>query len=187
MGNSFYSKEELKEIGLKSCGENVLISKKASLYSVEDIEIGSDVRIDDFCILSGKISIGNNIHIAAYSALFSGDVGIELEDFVGISSRTTIYAISDDYSGEFMTNPTVEDKYRNVIGKKVIMKKHSIIGASSVVLPGVTLYEGAAVGSCSLVNKDCKEWSINIGMPAKYLKERSKNIIKLELEFINNG
>lgn len=38
--NSFYSREELKKIGFKSYGENVLISKKASIYSPEKIEIG---------------------------------------------------------------------------------------------------------------------------------------------------
>jgi galactoside O-acetyltransferase len=62
----FYTVEELKELGLKSCGHNVLLSKKASLYGINKIEIGNNVRIDDFCILSGSIKLGTNIHIAAY-------------------------------------------------------------------------------------------------------------------------
>ena len=61
--NSFYSDEELKKIRFKSLGENVLISKKASIYSPEKIIIGNNVRIDDFCILSGNIQIGNHVHI----------------------------------------------------------------------------------------------------------------------------
>ena len=52
--NSFYSKEELKEIGFKKYGENVLISRKTSIYNPEKIIIGNNVRIDDFCILSRK-------------------------------------------------------------------------------------------------------------------------------------
>ena len=51
-----YSKEELIEMGIK-CGDNCLISKKASIYSPTTIEFGNDVRVDDFCILSGNIKI----------------------------------------------------------------------------------------------------------------------------------
>jgi len=58
--NSFYTEDELKEIGLKSYGHNVLISRKANLYSVSEISIGNNVRIDDFCILSGKIKYYRN-------------------------------------------------------------------------------------------------------------------------------
>ena len=86
--NSFYSYEELQTIGFCSLGENVLISKKTSIYSAENISIGSNVRIDDFSILSGNILIGNNVHIAAGVYLFAGKTGIELEDFVGISKKT---------------------------------------------------------------------------------------------------
>ena len=60
----FYTKEELNEMGFKSIGENVLISDKASIYGVKNIEVGSNVRIDDFCIISageGGIKIGNYV------------------------------------------------------------------------------------------------------------------------------
>jgi serine acetyltransferase len=53
MATSFLSREKLMEIGFKSIGENVLLSSKASIYGPENIEIGNNVRIDDFCILSG--------------------------------------------------------------------------------------------------------------------------------------
>ena len=79
--SSFYSQEELRELGLKRYGENVLISRKSSIYQADKISIGSNVRIDDFCILSGEIEIGNYVHIAAYTSLFAGDAGIRMEDF----------------------------------------------------------------------------------------------------------
>lgn len=81
MKTSFYSEEELKEIGLKSYGKNVLISRNATIYGADKISIGDNVRIDDFCILSGNISLGSYIHIAAYCGLFGGDAGIIMEDF----------------------------------------------------------------------------------------------------------
>ncbi len=112
MATSFLSREELMEIGFKSIGENVLLSRKASIYGPENIEIGNNVRIDDFCILTGKIKLGSYIHIAAYSALFGGEEGIIMEDFSGLSSRVSVYAISDDYSGESLTNPMIPKNTR---------------------------------------------------------------------------
>ena len=94
---SFYSEDELKRIGLKSYGCEVKISRNACLYGVEKISIGSNVRIDDFCILSGSISIGNNVHIAAFSALYGGNDGIIIGDFANLSSRVSVYSVSDDY------------------------------------------------------------------------------------------
>ena len=52
---SFYKKEDLYKLGLKDLGKNVFISKKCSIYTPENISIGDNVRIDDFCILSGHI------------------------------------------------------------------------------------------------------------------------------------
>lgn len=184
--NSFYTIEELNNIGFENLGENVLISKKASIYGAGNISIGNNVRIDDFCILSGKIIIGNYVHIAAYSALFAGDEGIIFEDFTGISSRSVIYAASDDYSGEFLTNPTLPDEYRNVISKRVVLEKHALIGTNCTVLPGVTIKEGTSIGACSLITKNCDEWGIYVGIPAKRIKERSKKILDLEKQFLNN-
>jgi galactoside O-acetyltransferase len=65
MKSNFYDESELKELGLKSFGRNVLISRKCSIYGGENMAFGNNVRIDDFCILSGEITIGNYCHIAA--------------------------------------------------------------------------------------------------------------------------
>ena len=178
--NSFYSREELEQIGFQSLGENVLISKKASIYGSNNISIGNNVRIDDFCILSGKINIGNYIHIAAGAMLFAGDQGIKLEDYTTISSRSAIYAITDDYSGDYMIGPMLPDELRNVIKGPVIMEKYSAIATGCTVLPNVTIGEGAAIGAMSLVNKNVESFTINIGIPAKEIKKRSKRVIELE-------
>lgn len=175
---SFYSQKELNEIGFKFLGENVLLSRKCSIYSAENIEIKSNVRIDDFCILSGKIKIGCNIHISAYTALY-GINGILLEDYVTISGRNLIYSASDDYSGEYMTNP-MNSKNANVTGGPVILCKHTIVGAGCVLLPNITLKEGTAIGAMSLVNKSTEEWGVYVGVPAKKIKNRSRNLLKYE-------
>ena len=178
--NSFYSLDELKELGLQRIGQNVLISRKASIYNINKICIGNNVRIDDFCILSGKITIENYIHIAAYTALYGGDKGIVIRDFANISSKISIYSISDDYSGETMTNPMISDKYKNVKSEEVVIERHVIIGSGCVVLPGVVLREGSSFGAMTFINRDSEPWSINVGIPFKKIKDRSKELLELE-------
>lgn len=184
--NSFYTTTELENLGLKKYGTNVLISRKASIYGASNISIGDNVRIDDFCILSGNILIGNYIHIAASSLLYGGEAGIEMKDFTTISSRSAMYAVSDDYSGESMTNPTVKDEYKNTVNKHVKIGKHVVIGTNSTILPGVTIGDGTSIGACSLVIKDCNEWGIYVGTPVKRIKERSRNVLELEKTFLKN-
>lgn len=183
MSTSFYSNDELKEIGLKKWGEGVQISRKASIYGADKISIGNNVRIDDFCILSGKIEIGSYVHIAAYSALYGGTEGIYIEDYANLSSRVSVYSISDDYSGESMTSPMIPDEYKAVVSKPVIIRKHVIIGSTSVILPGVRLLEGSAFGSFSFIDHDSEEWSINAGIPFRKIKDRNRKVLELEKEF----
>lgn len=184
--NSFYTATELGSLGLKKYGTNVLMSKKASIYGASNISIGDNVRIDDFCILSGNINLGNYIHIAASSLLYGGEDGIEMKDFSTISSRSAVYAVSDDYSGNSMTNPTVKDEYKSLVNKHVRIGRHVVIGTNSTILPGVTIGDGTSIGACSLVTKDCDDWGIYVGIPVKRIKERSRKLLELEKNFLNN-
>lgn len=179
--NTFYSEEELERLGLKSYGENVLISRNALLYHPELVCIGSNVRIDDFVTISGKVELGNYIHIAQFSSLYGGSSGIRMRDFSGTSSRVTIYATSNDYSGESMTNPMVPEKYKTGdINKSVTLGKHVVIGCASVILPGVEIGEGSSVGAMSLCNKSLDAWGVYVGIPAKRVRDRSKKLLELE-------
>lgn len=180
---SFYSEEELRGLGLKEYGKNVKISRNANFYNPEKIVIGNNVRIDDFCIISGKVTLGNNVHIAAYAAIFGSDKGVVMDDFVGLSSRGIIYASCDDYSGDTLTNPTVPDEYKNVYSAPVHIGKHVLIGAMSIVMPGVNLAEGSSFGCYSYINRDSEEWSLNVGIPFKKIKDRSKNLLELEEKY----
>lgn len=184
MNANYYSYEELKTFNFLKLGKDILISRKTSLYGAEKMTIGDHVRIDDFCLLSGRIMIGNYVHIAAYSSLSAGDVGIVLEDFSGLSSRCAIYAQTDDYSGNALTNPTVPDQYKKTFASKVVLGRHVIIGTGSTILPGVTLGEGASIGAMTLVNKDAEPFSIYVGIPMRKLAERSKKLLELEAQLI---
>jgi dTDP-4-amino-4,6-dideoxy-D-glucose acyltransferase len=176
--NSFYEESELKELGIKSFGKNVLISRKCSIYCADSLVIGNNVRVDDFCILSGNIEIGSFVHISAYSALYGG-AGIKIGSFCGLSSRSTIYSRSDDFSGEHMISPLVPKELTLVEEGRVILKDYVQLGANTIVMPSVTIGEGAVTGAFSFVRGDLTAWSINFGTPAKFFKERKKKILDL--------
>lgn len=174
--NSFYTRDELLSCGFKNIGENVLISSKASFYGTENMSFGNNVRIDDFCILSGKIIIGSYVHISAYSAIYGAN-GVQIDDYSGLSPRCIIFSAMDDFSGEFLINPMVDKSLTHVTGGKVLLKKFVQIGASSIVFPNLTIETGSVIGSLSLVNKSLEEWGIYAGIPVRKIKDRSKNIL----------
>ena len=63
-----------------------------------------------------------------------------------------------------MTNPTVPEKFTNVIEEPVVIKKYSNIGAGCIILPGVTIAEGCALCAMTLATKDTKPWNLS-GIP----------------------
>lgn len=178
--------DKINSLGFASVGKNVSISEHAQFYGTSRIKIGNNVRIDDFCVLSageGGIELGDFIHIAVYTSLI-GDGKIILENFVNLSSRVSIYSSNDDYSGETMTNPTIPNEYKNVNHSPVIIKRHTIIGSGSVILPGVEIDEGVSIGALSLVNTNCESFGIYAGCPIRKIKNRNKNLLFLEQDFI---
>ena len=105
---------------------------------------------------------------------------IILNDFCNISSRVSIYSSSDDYSGEYMTNPMVPDELTSVTKAPVFLGPHVIVGCGSVILPGVSLEKGVAVGALSLVTQSFSNFGIIAGCPAKLIRKREKNLLELE-------
>jgi acetyltransferase-like isoleucine patch superfamily enzyme len=183
------SRQQVEALGFASVGKNVQISDRASFYGLGRIHIGNNVRIDDFCVLSageGGIQVGSYIHIAVYTSLI-GAGKIELSNFCNLSSRVSIYSSSDDYSGATLTNPTVPDKYKNVHHAPVYLGRHVIVGSGSVILPGIRVEEGVAVGALSLVTKNCMPYGIYAGNPAKRIKERKQDLLSLEQRLVADG
>lgn len=179
--DSFYDESELAQLGLKRYGSNVKISRRAVFYHPGQMEIGDNVRIDDYTTVSGKIVLGDYIHIAQFCGLYGGTEGIYMDDFSGLSSRVVIYATSNDYSGESMTNPTVPAQYRGTDKNlPVHLCRHVIVGTTSVILPGVTIGEGSSVGAMSMCTKDLAPWGVYAGSPIRKIRERSKTLLRLE-------
>lgn len=183
---AYYTQEQLKKLGFKYIGNNVKVSDKASIYNCDEIEIDNNSRIDDFCVISGKVKIGKNVHITPTCLVSGGEKGIIFEDFTTIAYGVQVFTQSDDYSGKTMCNSTVPKKYKEEIFKEVILKRHSIVGAGSIIMPGVVLEEGTSIGAMSLVLQSTEPWGIYVGNPVKKLKNRKKDLLKLEKKYLEN-
>jgi len=184
---AYYTHKELSLLGFKYIGKNVKISDKASIYNFDQISIDDNSRIDDFSVVSGKIKIGKNVHITPMCLVAGGEKGIIFEDFTTIAYGVQIFTQSDDYSGKTMTNSTVPKKYKNEYKKKIILRKYSIVGAGSIIMPGVTLAKGTSIGAMSLVLKDTKSWSIYVGCPAQKKRKRKRKLLKLKKIYFKDG
>lgn len=178
----FLTRDQLSKIGFAKIGEHIFISDKASFHNPGNISLGDYIRIDDFCVFSagtGGIELGDFIHIGCSSTLI-GDGKIKMGNFSGVSSQVAIYSSSDDFSGHSMpgVRVVIPDEFRHLDNKPVTFGDYTGIGTHSVVLPGVTISEGAMAGAMSLVRKSLKPWSLYTGNPLRFLKSRSKDMLR---------
>lgn len=171
-------------LGFESVGQDVMIYPGARILGAERIRIGDSVIIDDFVFLmaGSRTRIGSFVHIAAFASIAGGGE-LVLDDFVGVSSGCRVYTGNDDYGGGSLTGPTVPAPYRQPVRSFVHFGKHAIVGANTVILPGVTIGEGAAIGANSVVTRDCEPWTISAGAPLRTLRPRPRErILALEAE-----
>jgi acetyltransferase-like isoleucine patch superfamily enzyme len=182
LGDTYLSEEELRSVGFRSVGRHARIHKRASIYCPENISFGDHARVDDFAVIiaTGPIYFGDYVHVPNFCFL-GGTFGITLEDFSTLAPGVMIFSSSDDYSGRALTNATVPRQFLG--GKKapVVLQKHVIVGAGSVILPGCTLGEGASVGALSLVKESLEPWGVYAGVPAIRLKDRQRDLLALEV------
>jgi acetyltransferase-like isoleucine patch superfamily enzyme len=180
----YYSETDVLKLGFKSVGRGVKVSTAASIYNHEHIILNDYARIDDFCVISGKVTIGKYVHIAPFCLIAGGEMGIVMEDFSGLAYSVQIFSQSDDYSGRTLTNPTIPKQYKHETKKAVHIGKHVIIGAGSIVMPGVVIAEGCSIGAMSLVRKSTEPWGIYLGNPAVKIKNRRQDLLILEQQFL---
>ncbi len=141
---------------------------------IGDIIIGPHSIVDDFAFLYApegmEIEIGRRVHVAGFVSMSGGPV--VLKDFSSVGPGSRLLSASDDFLGSALVGSAVPAKYRNVKRATITLEKHAVVGANCVVLPGVTIGEGACVGANSLVVRDVPPWTIVGGSPARFLKKR---------------
>lgn len=181
--DGYYTIEELQSKGVTVYGKNVKVSKFVNIYKPSNLFLHDNIRIDDFTIISckGRVEIFNYVHIGPHCVITCA-TNIILNNYSCISAGVKLYGGCDDFSGDYMTNPTVPSEYLNVSIGNIILEEHALVGSSSVILPNVVLKQGTAIAALSLVKKDTEPWMIYGGVPAKPLKPRNQNCAKLQID-----
>lgn len=163
-------------------GRDVTVHPAAKIVAPEEMEVGDSVIIDDFTFIlaAGGVRLGSFVHIGSH-AFVGGGGGFVMDDFAGLSGGVRVYTGNEDYLGGQLTNPTVPAPWRVATRAPVHIGRHAIVGAGTVVLPGVHIGEGVAVGALSVVSRDLEPWTVYAGNPARPIKERPRERM-LELE-----
>lgn len=115
------------------------------------------------------VNIGRNVNIGWEVYIDAGNANlITVEDDVWIASRVLILCHRRD-----MSTYVKGSRYNDLpyIKAPVLIKKGASIGMDSIIMPGVTIGEGAIIGAGSVVTKDIPDWTIAVGSPAKVIKE----------------
>jgi len=185
--SNIYTKEELISLGVKVYGNNINISKFANIYNPSNLILHDNIRIDDFTIISckGIVEIYNFVHISA-QCFISSATKIIIGNFSAISVGTKIFGGCDDFSGEYLANPTIPHKYTNVKIGDILIGDNVIIGSNSVIMPDINISEGAVIGANSFINKNCDSWKIYAGSPIRFIKNRKQDCLVLLDDFKKN-
>lgn len=141
------------------------IGSDCTIFSRNKIILGDMAANPDAnVIIKDRVMINTGCYI-------SGEGGLEIEDFVLIGPNNCILSAGHNYS-----DPQKKIQEQGLSYGKILIKKDAWIGASCVILEGVTIGEGAVVGAGSVVTNDIPAWAVAVGNPAKTIKYRGAEL-----------
>jgi len=157
------------------------------IIGIENIDFGKYIIIDDFVLIYAKekIKIGNYVHIANFTSITGGNK-LDIGDYSAISQGCRILTATDDFKDWGFGNSTIANHYRNIKSLPINIKNYCIIGANSVLLPGVTIGEGCTIGANSVITKDLEPWGIYIGNRRVGMRNK-KEVLKNYKKFLNTS
>lgn len=129
------------------------------------IERGSSFLMRCVFDSTEQLRIGKNSIVNARCRIDNRG-GVNIGDNTSISSDVTILTADHD-----MDSPDFEGRNR-----KVLIGDYVWIGTGAMIMPGVTIGTGAVVAAGSVVTKDVKEYNVVAGIPAKFIKERKRDL-----------
>ena len=188
MKNIFYTKDELKRLGVKKIGKNSQISKKISIYS-NHVVLGNNVRIDDDVCIKGIVEIKDYVHISRGCTLSGGQFGIYIDEFTSISNFSQLFCNSDNYNSSSVPIANIKisknkiDKIVDIISGPIKIGKCCIVGPFNIVLPNAILGSFSATEPYSVLYKKIKPGTIlkkNGIREKKNIKEMDKKLLALK-------
>jgi acetyltransferase-like isoleucine patch superfamily enzyme len=175
MENEIIMYNKLKKF--KSFGNDIIIDNWAKITNPQLLQLGSHIAIDMGVYISVGGEIHDYVHIAPHVCVIGGkNATLVIEDFGNVGAGSKLVVISDDFKNG-LVNPIVPLKHKNLIGNKITMRKFSLVGVNSVVLPNVEMGEGSVLAANSLLKCSTEPWTIYAGNPAKPIGIRNKEWI----------
>jgi len=159
----------------KKVGRGVKIFETAKIIKPGVIEIGDYSEIDDFTFIYGGrgIKIGKFVHISRFVSIIGGGE-LHLGDYSVLADGARVMTGTDTYHGGYRMSTVLPPDQRNPKLSLIKIEKDAFVGANSIIHPGITIGEGAIIGSNSLVLKDIEPWTINVGSPTRVIGKRPK-------------
>jgi len=155
----------------KMVGENVVFEHGVLVFNPRTISLGSNIYIGHHTILKGytknEMNIKDDTWIGQMCFLHSAG-GIDIGRAVGIGPCVKI--LTSFHKEAKISRPVLTNELEF---QTTVIEDGCDIGIGSVILPGVTVGEGAIVGAGSVVTKDVEPYSIVVGNPAKLLRMRA--------------
>jgi len=162
-------------LGLRSCGEDVRAYELTRITDPDRVTLGSHVILDDFTFLQGResLTIGDYVHVAMFASITGGGT-TSIGSFATVSQGARLFSGTDVPDGSGLTDSTIPAEHRALKRSHLTVGDFAFLGANAVVLPGVTIGEGAVAGAQSLVRTDLEPWTIYAGVPARPLRSRPR-------------
>lgn len=164
-GSGIFSPEQLGKIG-----KNVIFEPGVLIFHPENVKIGDNVYIGHNTILKAYhknyLIIGDHSWIGQNCFLHSAG-GIEIGRGVGIGPMVTI--ISSKHLAERLDVPVM---FTDLRFAPVVLCDGCDIGVGAILLPGVTIGEGAVVGAGAVVTRNIPDFEVWAGVPAKFIRKR---------------
>lgn len=170
-------------------GKDTIVSQAIRWRYPEKCSVGDYSIIDDFCYISCALSVGRFSHIAANCTFLGGGMKVQIGDFVNVGPGCRIASASHSYATGGLSGPTIPKKWRGVsIAEVVTIRDHCLLGAQTVVLPGVYLPVGVASGAFTLFTskQQYRPWTLYVGVPARPVRIRESHKILIAAERMLN-
>lgn len=139
----------------------------------DHISIGNGSRIDSFVKLEGgtRLSIGRYVHIASFAHLNIGGGTLIIRDYAAVASGAKIISGSNQRDAQSMSASAPANLQR-VRLNTTRLGEYSCVLCNAVVLPGITLGEGAILAAGAVATKDIPDWEVWGGIPARFMSKR---------------
>lgn len=141
----------------------------------DHISIGEGSRIDGFVKLEGGIAmrIGRFVHVASLAHLGVGGGTTIIGDYAAVASGGKIISGSNQIDSPSMSAVAPAD-LQSIKASVTTLEPYACVLTNAVVLPGVTLHEGAVLAAGSVATRDLPPWEIWAGVPARKIADRKR-------------